>query len=61
MLVIVSDMAIDLLMYALTDTIRGVLTNVDIEVLVDVNVNVLADLITAFNFAMPGPLEVFCC
>ena len=54
-------MAIDLLMYALTDTIRGVLTNVDIEVLVDVNVNVLADLITAFNFAMPGPLEVFCC
>ena len=41
---------------ALTDTIRGVLTNTDADVLVGVKVNVLSGTMAAFDFAMPGPL-----
>ena len=56
MLSIVSGMAVDLLMDALTE-IFGVLTNIDIgvNVLVDVNVNVFAGVMTGFEFVMPGP------
>ena len=49
---IVSDVAVDLLMNALTESIRGVLTDIDVGVLVDVNVN---------DFVIPGPLDEFCC
>ena len=47
MLIIVSNVAVDLLMDALTDIIRGVLTNIDIDM--------FAKVIAAFDFAMPGP------
>ena len=59
---IVSGMAVDLLMDALTE-IFGVLTNIDIgvNVLVDVNVNVFAGVMTGFEFVMPGPWEKFRC
>ena len=51
-LIVVPNTAVDLLMDALTEIIRGVLTNIDVDVLVDVNVFV--DLMPAFEFAMPG-------
>ena len=58
MLIIVSDMAVDLLTDVLGDIIRGVLTNIDADVLVvDLNANVFAGVMTAFEFAMPCPLE----
>ena len=47
MLIIVSNVAVDLLMDALTGIIRGVLTNIDIDM--------FAEVIAAFDFAMPGP------
>ena len=61
MLIIVSDVAVDLLMDALTDVTRGVRTNTGVDVLVGVDVNVFAGVMTAFEFAMPGPLEGFRC
>ena len=62
MLIIVSDVAVDLLIDALRDIIRGVLTNIGVVgMLVDVNVNVFAGAITDLAFAMPGPLEEFIC
>ena len=61
-LVIVSKVAVAWLMDALTTIIGGaLLTNIDVDVLMDVNVNVFAGLVTAFGFAMPGPLEEFRC
>ena len=38
-LIIVSDMAVDLLMDVLTALMRGVLTNIDVDVLAGVNAN----------------------
>ena len=61
MLIIVSNLAVSLLVDALTNILRGVLPNIDVDVLVDVNVNAFADVIIAFEFAMPGPLEEFRC
>ena len=52
MVIIVSDMAVDLLMGALTDILRDVLTNMD----VDVNANVFTGVVSAFGFFMPNPL-----
>ena len=52
-LIIVSAVAVDLLMDALTD--------IGVDVLVGVNVNVFAGAMAAFEFVMPLPLEEFCC
>ena len=49
MLIIVSNVVIDLLMKSFTGIILGVLTNIGVDVLLGV--------MTAFEFAMPGPLE----
>ena len=57
-LIIVSNVAVDLLMDALTGILRrGVLTNIDIDALVNANGNVFAGAMTTFEFAMSGPLE----
>ena len=53
-LIIVSDMAVDLLMDTLTGIIIG---DMGVDVLVDVNVNLFAGLMTALEFVMPEPLE----
>ena len=54
MLIIVSDMAGDLLMDALVGIIIGVLTNIGADVLlVNANVNVFAGVMTAFEVATP--------
>ena len=52
-LIIVSNVAVDLLMDALTEIKLGVVTNIDIGVLVDVDVKVFAEVMAAFEFAMP--------
>ena len=44
-----------------TGIILGVLTNIDVDVLVDVDRNAFAGVMTAFDFAMPGPLDEFLC
>ena len=63
MLIVASNVAVDLLMDALTDIRLGLLANnIGVDVLVDVNANVSAGVMTAFEFAMPGrPLEEFRC
>ena len=61
MLINVSNVAVDLLIDALTEIRLGVLSNIDIGVLVDVNVNVFAGVIAVFDFARSGPLEGFLC
>ena len=62
MLIIISNVAVDLFMDVVTDIMRGVLTNIGVVgMLVDVNVNVFAGVITDLAFAMPGPLEDFIC
>ena len=61
MVIIVSNMAVDLLMDALSSIIRGVLTKIAVDVLVDVNVKVFAGVMTAFEFVMSGTLEDFRC
>ena len=59
---IVSNVAVDLLMVALTGIRLGLLANIGVDVLVDVNVNVSGRVMTAFEFAMPGrPLKEFRC
>ena len=57
MLVIVSDRAVGFLMEAFTGIIRGILTNISVDVLVGVTVNIFLVEITAFEFAMSSPLE----
>ena len=56
-LTIMSDVTVNLLIDALADIILRVLTNSDVDMLVDVNANVFSGVMTAFEFAMPGPLE----
>ena len=56
-----SNVAVDLLMDALTEIIRGVLTNIGIGVLVDNNLNVFAGVMAAFEFDMPRPIEEVRC
>ena len=58
-MVIVSEVAVNLLMDAFTDIIRGVRTNIRVIVLVDVNGNGFAGVMTAFEFPMSCPLENF--
>ena len=62
-LIVTSNVAVDLLMDALTVIRLGLLANnIGVDVLVDVNVNVYAGVMTAFEFPMPGrPLEEFRC
>ena len=60
-LLIVYDMAVNLLIGALAGIIIGVLTNIGVDVLVDANVNAFAGVIIAFECAMTDPLEVFPC
>ena len=53
-----SDLAVELLMDAMT----GVLTNIGfVDVLFGVNVRVFAGVMAAFEFAMPDPSEEFRC
>ena len=61
MVVIVSNVAVDLLMDSLPPIIRDVLTNIDVDVLVNVNIDVFVGLTDAFEFAILGPLEYFRC
>ena len=49
MLITVSDVAVGLLMDALTDMIRGVPTNIDVGVLMGVNLNLFAVVIAVFK------------
>ena len=51
-LIIVSDVAVDLSMDA-SGVIRGGLTNIDIDVLADVNINAFV-VVMAVKFAMPA-------
>ena len=60
-MVIVSNVAVDLLMDSLPPTIRDVLTNIDVGVLVNVNIDVFVGLTDAFEFAILGSLEYFRC
>ena len=59
--IVVSNVAVELLMNAVTDMMRGVLSNIDVDVLVDVNVNRFPVSMNAFEFVMPDPLEEFRC
>ena len=61
MVIIVSNMAVDMLMDALTGIIRSVRTESAVDVLVDVNAKVFAGVVIAFEFIMPERLEEFCC
>ena len=61
MLITVSGVAVDLLMDALTDIERGLLTKINVDALVNVNLKVFSGGVTTFEFAMPGALERFCC
>ena len=54
-LIAVPNMAVDLVMDALTNTVLGVRTNIDR------NTNVLAGVMTAFEFANSEPFEGFSC
>ena len=56
-MIIMSDVAVDLLMDELTDIIRGVRTNIDVDSLA----NVFVGVITAFDIVIPDPLEDFRC
>ena len=60
-LIVVSNVAVDLLMDALIDIIRDALTNINVDVLVGVNGNVFAGVMTTFEFLVPCPFEEFCC
>ena len=55
-LMIMSNVAVGLLMDALTDVILEVLANIDVDVL-DADVNAFVGIMTVFEFVMPGPLE----
>ena len=59
--IILFDMAVGLLVNALSALMCGVLTNIDVDVFLDVNVNAFAGKITTFEFAMPDLLEGFRC
>ena len=53
MLILVSDVSVDLFIHVLTGIIQGVLTNID--------VNLFAGVMAAFVFAMTDPLNAFRC
>ena len=56
-----SKAAVDLLIDTSTGITLGVLTNIGIGVLAYVDINVFAGVMTAFDFAMSGPLDEFLC
>ena len=60
---IVFNVAVDWLTDGLTAIILGVriISGAFVRVLVDANVNVFAGLMTGFEIAILGPLEVVCC
>ena len=61
-LIIVSDVAVDLLIAALADISRVILTDVGMGVLVGMNADVFAGVMTAFELVelvMPGPSKEF--
>ena len=45
----------------MTNTILGVRTNIDIDVLVNVNTNVLAGVMADLEFAISEPFREFSC
>ena len=53
----VSGMAVGLFLDALTGMIRGVRTNIGVDMLVDVNANVFAGVTSTFDFVISGPWE----
>ena len=55
MLIVASNVAVGLLMDALTDIIRDVVNNIDVDVLVDVNANAFPCEMITFELAMPDP------
>ena len=57
-LIAVPNMAVDLVMDALTEMIRGVLTKIGVAGLVAWNINAFAGVMAAFDFA---PLKEFRC
>ena len=56
-MVIMSDVAIDLLVDGLT----GIMFGVGVDVLVGLNIKVFSGVMTAFVFDRPDPLEEFRC
>ena len=63
-LIIVSDVAVDLLIAALADISRVMLTDIGIGVLVGMNVDVFAGVMATLELVelvMPGPSKEFCC
>ena len=55
MLIIMSNVMVDLLGDVLASAIRAVLTNINVDVLLDVNVNMFPGVMAAFEFAIPDP------
>ena len=60
-LIIESDMAVDLLMDRLTDIARAMRTEVGVDVLAGVNVNAFAGVMGTFEVAVPASAKEFCC
>ena len=61
-MIIVSIVAVDLFMDAVTDIMRGFLINIGVVgMLVNVNVNMFVSAKIAFEFAVLEPLEEFRC
>ena len=60
-MIVVSNVTVDLLMNVLTVIISDIVTNIAVGVLVGVNVNVFVSVITAFAFARSDPFEEFRC
>ena len=60
-LIIVPNMAVDLVMDALTEMIRGIRTSIGVDVLMDVNVNAFVGVMVVFEFVTSDTLEGFCC
>ena len=61
MLIILSKVAVGLLMDTFPAIIRGVRTNIGVDLLVDVNLSVFPGVMTAFEFVTSDPLEVLGC
>ena len=60
-LILLSDVAVDLLIYALTEIVCGSLPSIEARGFVDVNEKGFAVAITAFEFAMPESFHTFPC
>ena len=60
-LIIVSDVAVDLLMDRLTDITRIRRTEVSVDVSAGVNMNAFEGVMTTFEFTVPDSSKEFCC